>query len=150
MSGKYRKAFVFTFNYSIWMNTFCHTVCCICAVELTMLWDIWHSHNINNMIHATYSVSHKHAFKEGSSFRPISSKVTQSISALLTATAGLWIQLQTLELWGRCLEYWSSQLLTILLHSPAYFFSWVVKNQISSTLLFQKHCISCMLTVTLF
>jgi len=31
---------------SVWMNTFCHTVCGIlhvCAVEQTILWDSWHS-----------------------------------------------------------------------------------------------------------
>jgi len=39
MPGKYRKAFVFNINYSVSMNTFCHTVCCmlhICAVEETI------------------------------------------------------------------------------------------------------------------
>jgi len=29
MTGKYRKTFVFNFNYSVPMNTFCHIVCCI-------------------------------------------------------------------------------------------------------------------------
>jgi len=31
MPAKYRKIFVFNFDYSVWMNTFCHTchtVCC--------------------------------------------------------------------------------------------------------------------------
>jgi len=55
MPGKYRKAFVFNINYSVWMNTFCHTVCCmlhICAVEETIC-DSRLSPNINNVIHAT-------------------------------------------------------------------------------------------------
>ena len=29
------------------------------AVEQRMLWDSWHSHNVNNMIHATYMSSQK-------------------------------------------------------------------------------------------
>jgi len=40
MPGKYRKVFVFNFNYSVWMNTFCHRVSrmlYIFAVEQTML-----------------------------------------------------------------------------------------------------------------
>jgi len=33
MPGKYRKAFVFNFNCSVWwMDTFCHTVFCLCTV----------------------------------------------------------------------------------------------------------------------
>jgi len=45
MPGKYREAFAFNFNYSVWMNTFCQTVCCmlhICAVEQKMLCDSGH------------------------------------------------------------------------------------------------------------
>jgi len=40
MPDKYRKAFVFIFNYRVWINTFFHTVCWmlrICAVEHTRL-----------------------------------------------------------------------------------------------------------------
>jgi len=40
MPGKYRKGFIFNFNYSVWTNTFCHAVCyCmyICSVEQIML-----------------------------------------------------------------------------------------------------------------
>jgi len=33
MSGKYRKAFVFNFNYSVWMNTVRHTVCRIYSMS---------------------------------------------------------------------------------------------------------------------
>jgi len=31
MPDKYRKAFIFYFNFnnSVWINTFCNTVCCI-------------------------------------------------------------------------------------------------------------------------
>jgi len=29
MLDKYKKAFVFNFNYCVWMKTFCHTVCCM-------------------------------------------------------------------------------------------------------------------------
>jgi len=29
MPGKYRKHFIFSFNYSVWMNTFLHTVDCV-------------------------------------------------------------------------------------------------------------------------
>jgi len=35
--GKYEKAFVFYFNYSVWMNTFCHCLLHMCAVEEKML-----------------------------------------------------------------------------------------------------------------
>jgi len=31
MPGKHRKGFVFNFNCSVCINTFCHTVCCIYA-----------------------------------------------------------------------------------------------------------------------
>jgi len=40
MPGNHRKAFVSNFNYSVWMNTFCQTICCmlhICAVKQTTL-----------------------------------------------------------------------------------------------------------------
>ena len=43
------QKFFFNFNSIVWMNTFCHTVCCtwhICAVEQIMLWASWHSHKI--------------------------------------------------------------------------------------------------------
>jgi len=39
MTGKYREAFVFNFNYIVWVNIFCHTVFCtlhIGAGEQTM------------------------------------------------------------------------------------------------------------------
>jgi len=29
MPGKYRKGFVFSFNYRVWMNAICHRVSCI-------------------------------------------------------------------------------------------------------------------------
>jgi len=46
------KNLIFNFHCSVLMNTFCHTVCCIYAVEQTLLWDSRHSHDINNMMHA--------------------------------------------------------------------------------------------------
>jgi len=50
MPGKYRKAYVFTFNYSVWMILFCDTVCCmlhIRAVKQTIYDISRHGRNIN-------------------------------------------------------------------------------------------------------
>jgi len=66
MPGKYRKAFIFNFNYRVWMNIFCHRVYCMlhmCAGKQTILWDLRHRRNINNMIHATY-ITHMSSEKE--------------------------------------------------------------------------------------
>jgi len=43
MPGKRRKSFVSNFNYSVCMNTFCHTICCI-YVQLSR--QCWETHDI--------------------------------------------------------------------------------------------------------
>jgi len=40
MPGKYRNVFIFNFNCSVWMNTFCHTVCCKCIACLELNWIV--------------------------------------------------------------------------------------------------------------
>jgi len=123
MPGKFRKYFVFNFNYSVWMNTFCHNVCCI---YVQWLWDLrrWHSHNINIMIHATYTSSEKEAAlglsQLGVSF------LADSNSWNVNGTTNL-------SLWGRCSRVLSQLASDNVLAQPnALFISWV-KNQISST-----------------
>jgi len=49
---------------------------------------------------------------------------------MLKATAGMWMEQQTSDLWGICSEYWASWLLTMFLHSLAYFFSVGLKYHI--------------------
>jgi len=103
----------------------------ICAVEQTMLCDSRDSYNINNVIHATYTT---HAiFREGSSFRPASTRCEvpcwqQQLECERDAEP------QICE--ADAQEYWASWLLTMFLHCLAWFFSWVIKNQISSTNIF--------------
>jgi len=73
MPGEHRKAFVFNFDRTVWMNTFCHTVCCmwhISAVEQTMLRESLHSHRIYDTCH----IYHIYVFGEGSRFRPTSAR----------------------------------------------------------------------------
>jgi len=37
MPSKYRKAFVSNFNHIVWMNSFCHSICCMLHIQYVQL-----------------------------------------------------------------------------------------------------------------
>jgi len=62
------------FNYSVWMNTFCHTVYCMlhtCAVEQKILSDLRHSRNINNMTQRPINFA---CLSLGAAFHPVTKR----------------------------------------------------------------------------
>ena len=114
----------FCFSYSVCMNTFFRTVCCIlptCVVKQAILWDSWHGHSINNTIYEIMSpiLYHTQVFRGGSGYRPTSVRCEVH-----------WWQQQLKCEWNAkpqnceadAQEYWASWLLTMFLHSLAYFF----------------------------
>jgi len=81
MPGKYRKVFVFNFNYSVWMNTFCHRVSrmlYIFAVEQTMC----ETHDIVITYNTCHVISHMSSENEAALGLP-----QLGVRFLLTATA---------------------------------------------------------------
>jgi len=94
MPDKYKKAFVFNFNYCVWMKTSCHTICCmfqILPVEQTF-WNTWWYHRIQcHMYHIFMQSENK------SSFRPISARLGFPCwKQQLDCEWKMW------ELWGKC------------------------------------------------
>jgi len=72
MPGKCRKGFVFNFNYSVWMNTFCHMylayMCTSSDNVVRSMAQSWYKYC------NTCYIYHIYVFREGSSFRPPSAR----------------------------------------------------------------------------
>jgi len=96
MPVRCRKAFVFIFDCIVWMNTFCQAVCCMYVQLNKQCCNTRVIVAINIILRATYTTY-------------ISSEKEVALSlcvwgSLLTATAGMWVNRQTSELWGKCLK----------------------------------------------
>jgi len=105
------------------MNTFCHYVAySLCAFQQAMLWDSRHSHNnINNMIACIPRMS---SGKEAAWGLPELGVrfLVDSNSWIVNGTSNLRIVRQML----RVLSQLASN---SVLYSPAYFFSWLLRNK---------------------
>ena len=126
-----QKTFCF-FDCSVWINSVCHRVCFllhICAVEQTMLWDSRHSHNSNNMMHATCLA---YVFREG--------KPTSARFEVLCWQQHVECELKTLKLWGICSRMLSLVASYKVLQTTVFFtLIWVKTNFKSHIFYFQAY-----------